>query len=61
MEQNQESKTNGIDTTIVYDFKEYPDKVSGRCDNCGSTAFKSSVSHGVFLRECKKCGMKKSI
>ncbi|MCQ6280111.1 hypothetical protein [Bacillus sp. EB600] len=61
MEQNQEPKTNGYATDIVYDFKEYPDKVSGICDNCGNTSFKSSVSHGVFLRECKKCGMKKSI
>lgn len=61
MEQNQERKTNGYDTSIIYDFKEYPDKVSGRCDNCGSTSFKSSVLHGVFLRECKDCGMKKSI
>lgn len=61
MEEKQETKTNGYDTSIIYDFKEYPDKVSGRCDNCGSTSFKSSVSHGVFLRECKNCGMKKSI
>lgn len=56
-----EKETNGYNTEIIYDFKEYPDKVSGRCDNCDSTSFKSSVSHGVFLRECKKCGMKKSI
>ena len=27
----------------VYDYAEYPDKVSGRCDNCNSAYFKSSV------------------
>jgi len=36
-------------------------KVSGRCDNCNSVYFKSSVKGGVFLRECRGCGMKKSI
>jgi hypothetical protein len=56
-----EKETNEYNTEIIYDFREYPDKVSGRCDNCGSTSFKSSVSHGVFLRECKNCSMKKSI
>jgi hypothetical protein len=51
----------GYDTSIVYDFKKYPDAVSGRCDNCGNAHFKSSVGNGVFLRECRKCGMTKSI
>ncbi|WP_246147237.1 hypothetical protein [Aneurinibacillus danicus] len=46
---------------MVYDYKEYPDVISGRCDNCGNTHFKSSVHDYVFLRECRKCGMKKSI
>ncbi|PGR96605.1 hypothetical protein COC61_11340 [Priestia megaterium] len=36
-------------------------KVSGRCDNCNSAYFKSSVKGGVFLRERRDCGMKKSI
>ncbi|PEZ50154.1 hypothetical protein CN367_02900 [Priestia megaterium] len=36
-------------------------KVSGRCDNCNSAYFKSSVKGGVFLRECRQYGMKKSI
>lgn len=34
---------------------------SGRCDNCGSAQFKSSVKDYVFLRECRQCGMKKTI
>lgn len=50
-----------IDLDKIYDYEEYPDKKSGRCDNCDSTAFKNSVKKGVFLRECTKCGMKKSI
>ncbi|MED4729379.1 hypothetical protein P9597_14725 [Aneurinibacillus migulanus] len=49
------------DLTIVYDYKEHPDIISGRCDNCGNAHFKSSVKDTVFLRECRKCGMKKSI
>ncbi|WCK53807.1 hypothetical protein PP175_21190 [Aneurinibacillus sp. Ricciae_BoGa-3] len=51
----------GYDTNIIYDYKEQPDVVSGRCDNCGNAHFKSSVKDYVFLRECRKCGMKKSI
>jgi hypothetical protein len=58
-EDQQELK--GIDTSIVYDYKEYPDKVSGRCDNCGTTLFESSVKNFIFLRKCRKCGMMKSI
>ena len=50
-----------IDLTKVYNYKDFPDKVSGRCDNCGNTIFKSSVKDFVFLRECRQCGMKKSI
>lgn len=62
MEENkQKRETKGIDTSIVYDFKEFPDEISGRCDNCGNTLFKSSVKDFVFLRECRECGMKKSI
>ena len=50
-----------IDLTKIYNYKDFPDKVSGRCDNCGNTIFKSSVKDFVFLRECRQCGMKKSI
>jgi len=59
--EDQEFKTNGYDTSIVYDFKKFPDKVSGRCDNCGNPTFNLSLANGILLRECKKCGMKKSI
>lgn len=56
-----EEKHNGFDTTIVYDYKDYPDINSGRCDNCGNAQFKSSVKDFIYIRECRKCGMKKSI
>lgn len=56
-----EEQYNGYDTTIVYDYKEYPDVNSGRCDNCGNAQFKSSVKDLIYIRECRKCGMKKSI
>jgi len=49
------------DLTIVYDYKEHPDIISGRCDNCNNAQFKSSMKDGVFLRECRQCGMKKII
>jgi len=58
MEEKQQQE---IDLTKVYDYAEYPDKQSGRCDNCDSADFKNSVKGGVFLRQCRKCGMKKSI
>ncbi|MCY8856477.1 hypothetical protein [Bacillus atrophaeus] len=57
MEENYE--TNGYDISVIYDYKEYPDVKFGRCDNCA--LFKSSVKSGQFLRECRRCGMKKSI
>lgn len=60
LEQNFESE-NKYDLTKIYDYKEFPDKISGRCDNCGNTLFKSSVKDFVFIRECRNCGMKKSI
>jgi hypothetical protein len=50
-----------IDLDKIYDYKEFPDKTAGRCDNCGCTKFKSSVKNFLFLRECRECGMKKSI
>jgi len=45
----------------VYDYAEYPDKVIGRCDNCNSAYFKSSVKDGVSSREYRQSGMKRSI
>ncbi len=57
----EQSNDQEIDLNKVYNYKEFPDKVSGRCDNCGNTIFKSSVKDFVFLRECRQCGMKKSI
>ena len=59
MEEKQQEET--IDLDKVYDYNEYPDKKSGRCDNCDAADFKNSVKSGVFLRECRRCGMKKSI
>ena len=49
------------DLDKVYTYKELPDKIAGRCDNCGSSHFQSSMHGGKFLRQCRKCGMKKSI
>ncbi|PFK97932.1 hypothetical protein COJ01_20895 [Priestia megaterium] len=45
----------------VYDYAEFPNKVSVQCDNCNSSYFKSSIKGGIFLHECRECGMKKSI
>lgn len=56
---NNEAKQ--IDLSIVYDFKDFPDKISGRCDNCNAATFKSSVGEGEFLRKCTNCGLTKSI
>ncbi|MCY8380518.1 hypothetical protein [Bacillus haynesii] len=56
-----EYETKGYDLTQVYDYNQYPDVRHGRCDNCNYTLFKSSVKNGQFLRECRRCGMKKSI
>ncbi|MFP7736752.1 hypothetical protein ACLHDF_25825 [Priestia aryabhattai] len=51
----EEIKEQEIDLDKVCDYAEFPDKVSGRCDNCNSAYFKSSVKGGVFLRECREC------
>ncbi|WP_197280080.1 hypothetical protein [Bacillus sp. FJAT-27251] len=56
-----ESEKTEYDLDQIYDYNEMPDKVSGRCDNCGNALFKSSVKDYVFLRECRQCGMKKRI
>jgi RNase P subunit RPR2 len=50
-----------IDLSITYNIKETPDIKSGRCDNCDTAKFKSSVKKSVFLRECRNCGMKKIV
>lgn len=58
----EEYETKGYDTSIVYEFNEYPDARGGAArDNCDYTLFKSSVKGGKFLRECRRCGMKKNI
>lgn len=49
------------DLNKTYTYKEFPDKISGRCDNCDNSLFKSSVKDFIYLRECRKCGMKKII
>ncbi|ULM98799.1 hypothetical protein L8956_08975 [Peribacillus frigoritolerans] len=56
-----EEKYNGYDTSIVYDYKDHPDIKSGQCDNCDKAQFKSSVKDFIYIRECRNCGMKKSI
>jgi hypothetical protein len=61
LSEDTSNKEYEFDTTIIYDYNELPDKVSGRCDNCGYSHFKSSVKDFVFIRECLNCGMKKSI
>jgi hypothetical protein len=35
-----------IDLTIVYDFKRFPEKHIGRCDNCVKAHIDSSVVMG---------------
>ncbi|MFC3883625.1 hypothetical protein ACFOU2_08925 [Bacillus songklensis] len=54
-------KYQNIDLDKVYDYKDLPDKTAGRCDNCGCVKFKSRVHNYKFIRECRECGMKKSI
>jgi len=56
-----ENEKTEYDLEKIYDYEEYPDKVSGRCDNCGNALFKSSVHNYAFVRECRQCGMKKRI
>uniref|UniRef100_UPI003EB9A3F0 hypothetical protein n=1 Tax=Bacillus maqinnsis TaxID=3229854 RepID=UPI003EB9A3F0 len=49
------------DVSVVYNIRELPDVKSGRCDNCDTSKFKSSIKCGVFLRKCSKCGLTKRI
>ncbi|WP_338471983.1 hypothetical protein R4Z10_04245 [Niallia sp. XMNu-256] len=58
---SEDTSNKEYDFSIVYDYKKYPDKISGRCDNCGHSHFKSTVKDFVFIRECRNCGLKKSI
>ncbi|HHX7182096.1 MULTISPECIES: hypothetical protein [Bacillus cereus group] len=50
--ENEPSKQK-YDLSKTYTYTEHPDKISSRCDNCGNTAFKSSVKYFIFLRECR--------
>jgi len=59
--ENQEDKYANIDLNKIYEYADLPDKKAGRCDNCDSVKFKSSVKSGKFLCECTNCGMKKNI
>ncbi|MGG6448290.1 hypothetical protein [Pseudobacillus badius] len=54
-------KENEYNNDTVYEYKILPDIIPGRCDRCGQAKFKSSVKNGLFLRECRNCGLKKSI
>ncbi|ADF39244.1 hypothetical protein [Priestia megaterium] len=56
-----EDKYANIDLNKIYEYKDLPDKIAGRCDYYGSVKFNSSVGGGKFLRECTNCGMKKNI
>ncbi|MGE6259248.1 hypothetical protein ACQKCU_15300 [Heyndrickxia sporothermodurans] len=56
-----ENETYKYDTSIVYEYEEFPDKEAGVCDNCGNKHFKSSVKNYNFTRECRNCGLKKNI
>ncbi|MFJ5750108.1 hypothetical protein ACIP97_16245 [Peribacillus frigoritolerans] len=56
-----EENYNGYDISIIYNYNEHPDIKSGRCDNCDKAQFKSSVKDFIYIRECRNCGMKKSI
>ncbi|MED4399794.1 hypothetical protein [Metabacillus fastidiosus] len=49
------------DLEKVYLFSEFPDIISGRCDNCNKAHFASSIKNGSYLRKCTNCGMTKSI
>ncbi|MFF2855581.1 hypothetical protein [Peribacillus sp. NPDC058002] len=56
-----EENYNVYNTSIVYDYKDHPNIKSGRCDNCGNAQFKISVKGFIYIRECRNCGMNKSI
>jgi len=59
--QDEIQDTPKYDLDKVYEYKDLPDKISGRCNNCNHALFKSSVKNFVFIRQCANCGMKKSI
>ncbi|MCM3457565.1 hypothetical protein U0534_20915 [Bacillus atrophaeus] len=56
--EEKDFETNGYGISVFMITKSTHVKY-GRCDNCDYTLFKSSVKSGVFLRECRRCGMKK--
>jgi hypothetical protein len=59
--ENNEDKYANLDLTKVYDYKDLPDKISGRCDNCGNARFKTRVGDGQYLRKCTTCGLTKNL
>ena len=59
--ENQEDKYVNINLNKVYEYKDLSDRISDRCDNCGSLKFKSSVGGGKFSPECTNCRRKKNI
>ncbi|MED4455920.1 hypothetical protein [Metabacillus fastidiosus] len=61
LESNEQPDIPQYDLDKVYLFTEFPDKISGRCDNCNKAHFASSIKNGSFLRKCTNCGMTKSI
>lgn len=50
-----------INLDKVYDYAEFTDKFSSRCNHCNSIYFKIYVKGGIFLRNCRECGMEKNI
>ncbi|MGG3890314.1 hypothetical protein ABET40_14575 [Metabacillus fastidiosus] len=58
---SDETALKDYDVSIIYDYKEHPDIIAGRCDNCNCSLFASSISKGAYLRKCTNCGMTKSI
>lgn len=59
--ENNEDKYANLDLTKVYDYKDLPDKISGRCDHCGNARFKTKVGNGLYLRKCVNCGLTKNL
>ena len=49
------------DKSKVYDIIKYPDRISGRCDDCGEAKFTSRIEDRKLVRKCKKCRLQKSI
>ncbi len=58
---NKEDKYANLDLNKVYEYAELPDRISGRCDNCGNARFKTRVGNGQYLRKCTTCGLTKNL